>query len=82
MYVSIDHPNDNPNFTIVTVDPLDIWFSYKTPIAYRLDAGIVARQNDWGPTTGKHLNFVGVPHEARIEGDVFAAQHPRQRSNP
>jgi hypothetical protein len=74
MYVSIDHPTDLGNFSLVTLGPLDIWFSYKTPIAYRLDAGIVARKNDWGPTTGRHLNAVGVDHADRLDGDVFTSQ--------
>ncbi len=42
-----------------SVGTLDVYFSYKTPIAFRAPGiGLVVRQNDWGPTTGKHLNWI------------------------
>lgn len=35
------------------------WFSYKTLVAfYHPTRGRIVRQNDWGPTTGKHLNAI------------------------
>ena len=58
MRVSIEHPTDRPNFSIVHLGSnLAIGFSYSTPIAFwRSGEGWVVRENDWGPTTGKHLN--------------------------
>lgn len=58
----------------VTIGPLTVWFSYRTPIAFQLDgAKRVARENSWGPTTGKHLNHTGVDQADRISGEAFEA---------
>ena len=38
---------------------IDVYFSYKTPVAFEtIETGLVVRENDWGPTTGKHLNWI------------------------
>lgn len=56
--------------------PLRVWFSYKTPMAFRTTGGgLVVRENDWGPTTGKHLNAIdGGTKATRIPGDEFERQ--------
>jgi hypothetical protein len=73
MNVSITHPTDRPNYARVDVGAVTVWFSYRTAIAFHTaDTGTVARQNDWGPTTGKHLNDVGVDKADRLPGDVFS----------
>lgn len=69
MRVRINHPTDRPNFSVVTVNQLCLWFSYETCIAFNAGEGTVARENDWGPTTGKHLNAIGTSN--RVPGDVF-----------
>ena len=49
-----------------------IYFSYKTPVAFVKNGPVVVRQNDWGPTTGKHLNTIdGGNKKARVPGDQF-----------
>ena len=50
-----------------------VYFSYKTPVAFRtFETGLVVRENDWGPTTGKHLNAIdGGEKSKRVSGDVF-----------
>lgn len=49
-----------------------VWFSYKTPVAFSAGCGRVVRENDWGPTTGKHLNAIdGGDKKARIPGHAF-----------
>jgi len=55
------------NFTRVDTKNVVVWFSYKTPIAYRDDVdGLVVSENYWGVTTGKHLNWVdGGDKEAK-----------------
>jgi hypothetical protein len=71
MNVSINHPTDRPNFTEVELGDVTIWFSYRTPIAFMAPGhGKMVRENDWGPTTGKHLNYVGGE---RVSGEVFMA---------
>ena len=46
-----------PNFRVLEVNQdLKIWFSYETPIAFRLGREYRVSENLWGSTTGKHLN--------------------------
>lgn len=43
----------------VDLAQITVWFSYKTPIAFRVNGHErVVRENTWGPTTGKHLNAI------------------------
>lgn len=74
MQVSIDHPNDRPNFARVTLGDVTFWFSYETCIAFHVPGERpTVRKNDWGPTTGKHLNMVYEGNE-RIPGTQFEEQ--------
>ena len=51
-----------------------IWVSYKTPVAFAKNGKRVVRQNAWGPTTGKHLNWIDAgDHKARVTGPEFKA---------
>ena len=66
------------NYAAVKFDNIEIYFSYKTPIAFWAkgsDASptdVVVRRNDWGPTTGKHLNAIdGGDSKSRIPGKLF-----------
>lgn len=54
-------------------DDLTVWFSYKTPVAFRKGSGPrVVRENSWGPTTGKHLNAIdGGDKKSRVSGEEF-----------
>ena len=51
----------------------DIYFSYKTPVAFRTSAtGLRVRVNDWSTTTGKHLNAIDNGNKKeRITGEQF-----------
>ena len=50
---------------------LTLYFSYETVIAYQeIGKELVATQNIWGPTTGKHLNWIS-DKEDRIPYDEF-----------
>lgn len=53
----------------------DFYFSYKTLVAFRAEGRLVVRSNSWGPTTGKHLNWIdGGDREAkaaRLSKDDF-----------
>lgn len=57
------------NSTGVTVGDLDLYFSYKTVIAFcKAGAPRVVRANDWGPTTGHHLTSIdGGKKEAKAK---------------
>lgn len=72
MNVSINHPTDRPNFTVVEVGDLTLWFSYRTVVGFQKGYGpITVRENDWGPTTGKHLGMIGSGNQDRIPGVEF-----------
>jgi len=50
-----------------------VYFSYETPVAFKAPGhGLVVRENDWGNTTGKHLNWIdGGDHKNRLPGSEF-----------
>jgi hypothetical protein len=74
MRVAINHPTDRPNFTEVQLGDVTIWFSYRTPIAFLAPGkGKVVRENEWGPTTGKHLGYVDS-RNGRVSGAEFEQQ--------
>ena len=54
---------------------ITIWFSYSTPVAFHGPGGKrTVRQNNWGPTTGKHLNWIdGGDKASRLPSDAFEA---------
>lgn len=55
----------------------DFYFSYRTCVAFRAGGRLIVRENVWGPTTGKHLNWIdGGDRDAkldRISGERFEA---------
>lgn len=59
------------NFNQVELGSLKIWFSYETPIAFQSFGQIFIRKNDWGPTTGKHLNSIDTDKKRRLSGLEF-----------
>lgn len=57
----------------VTAGPLTIWFSYKTPVAIEAPGlPCTVRVNDWGVTTGKHMNWIdGGDKASRVSSEEF-----------
>ena len=60
----------------VEVGPLTVWFSYKTPVAFRAPGTpMIVHQNDWGKTTGKHLKWIdghtSKTAKDRVSGEKF-----------
>lgn len=73
------YSSDNYGAHTLRVDMpnLTVWFSYQTPVAFIANGGrLVVRQNEWGPTTGKHLNWIeqrtGFSGK-RVSGSEFEA---------
>ena len=74
----VEHPTNRPNFTVVTLDAggeRELWlaFSYETCVGFMRpmwNAWIV-RFNEWGPTTGKHLNPLTPAKKDRWNTDEF-----------
>jgi hypothetical protein len=61
-----------PNFSRLEAGELTVWFSYDTPIGFHYPGrGHVARVNEWGPTTGKHLNALEAARADRLEAGEF-----------
>ncbi len=57
---------------VVSIGNLDLYFSYKTVIAFRDNTtGLIIRQNSWRATTGKHLNAINPDHSIRISSEEF-----------
>lgn len=74
MIPTISHPTGKPNFSVVNVDSDTYWFSYSTCIAFQKGWGtITVCENDWGPTTGKHLNWVNEDKSKRLPREEFLA---------
>lgn len=48
------------------------WYSYKTLVAFKRNGqSVVCRQNDWGTTTGKHLNAIEPNKKLRVDEATF-----------
>lgn len=76
MTIAVLHPTGRANLTEVVLHGLTITFSYRTPIAFRLDgAPAVVRVNEWGNTTARHLAHADGGTTAakarRIDGATF-----------
>lgn len=69
------YSNDNygVNAMHVRVAGFSVYFSYRTPVAfYHYKWGLVVHKNIWGPTTGKHLNWIdGGCHDDRVSSEKF-----------
>lgn len=63
--------NSAQNNVCVTVGTTKVWFSYETPVAFQvLGHDVVCHQNDWGRTTGKHLNQI-ADKSVRVSSEEF-----------
>lgn len=69
--MNIQHPTNRPNFSCVSIYGLTLWFSYETCIAFSVDGDAYCTENVWGPTTGKHINYVkGQYREIGVLGNT------------
>ena len=56
----------------VTSQHIELWYSYETIVAYRdMQDGLVVIQNQWGATTGKHLNWINDDKSGRLPHNKF-----------
>ena len=54
---------------------ITLYFSYQTVVAYWTPKdGRVVTENMWGPTTGKHLNWIEPDHSVRLPREAFEAK--------
>ena len=61
----------NSNCMRVQVGKLYLYFSYTTIVAFSMDSKTVGCENNWGSTTGKHLNWIEPDKKKRIGEDTF-----------
>ncbi len=54
------------NFNMVSINGVNIYFSYQTAIGVMSGGKSVISVNDWGPTTGKHLNYLEQDKSKRV----------------
>ena len=50
----------NTQAHIVRINQHTLYFSYETCIAYEGPLGRFRLENSWGPTTGRHINEMGL----------------------
>ncbi len=78
-YGEYSSQNYGANSMFVEVGPLAVWYSYRTPVAFRVRGHErVIRENDWGPTTGKHLNWIDPDKSIRVSSEVFEQKWSEQ----
>lgn len=64
----IKHVQIQTNFhSIMLGDSTTLYFSYETLIAIRHNGKLHISQNEWGTTTGKHLNWINNDKPIRIK---------------
>lgn len=70
-YGKYSSTNYGAHTLVVSVGGLDVYFSYRTAIAFRsLKTGLVCSANHWGATTGKHLNWINPDKKSRVKSSV------------
>lgn len=47
------------------------WYSYNILVAFKINGEFHIRKNEWGVTTGKHLNWICDDHSIREDYDTF-----------
>lgn len=81
------YPRTTKNFYYIDTHGFQLWFSYRTLIAYRpwgLDkmneagkittAPLVISRNVWSVTTARHLYWIDSDHSKRLDFEVFEAR--------
>jgi len=64
-----------PNFTSVEMGDVTIYFSYETAVGFHVAGkGYTVVENQWGPTTGKHLNKIEPDHKKRVSLEAMNAR--------
>lgn len=61
------------NMHSLKTERAELFFSYETLVGFRTEGKTVVIQNQWGSTTGKHLNHIdGGNKAARFTPEKFA----------
>ena len=75
-----DYSNSNYGAHCLCVsfpDNFTLYYSYETIIAFTTPGITCISENNWGPTTGKHLNCIDDDKSKRLPRDEFEKQLAR-----
>lgn len=73
-YSEIDNGS---NYSTVTLGKLTVAFSYRTVIGFHNGRGWKVSENLWGPTTGKHINALGIDKKGRLLRAEFEVEYEK-----
>ena len=59
------------NFAKISLGETALYFSYATLVAFEHEGRTICIENQWGPTTGKHLNYVEADKKKRVTKETF-----------
>ena len=66
------YSGNNENTIAIMLNDLTIYFSYNTIVAFDFNGELFVVKNEWGPTTGKHLNWIdGGDKSSRLSSTDF-----------
>ena len=71
MKIGFYNENTAKNAPYVEVNGVTFYFSYETVVAVSYGLGLKVIKNYWGPTTGKHLNWISTDHSIRLDDADF-----------
>ena len=64
------------------VNRIEYYFSYNTLVAFKHPSSdLVIRENIWGNTTGKHLNWIDDDKSKRVDTETFFEKLQELKSN-
>lgn len=55
----------------VRIGSIQLFFSYNTLVGFSDGVSYMRRANIWGPTTSKHINYLGIKDFEEVEEDVL-----------
>ena len=77
-YMNNSSKNYGVNSLMVELGDITLYFSYETVVAFDAPGfGITVSENDWGPTTGKHLNSINIDKDLRLPREQFEVELER-----
>ena len=69
---AVSHYGNAENTMTLSFIGMELYYSYKTLVAFRYNGRLVVRENDWSTTTGKHLNLLdGGDKKSRVGAGEF-----------
>tara|TARA_R110002110_G_scaffold12237_3_gene58392 strand:- start:2358 stop:2651 length:294 start_codon:yes stop_codon:yes gene_type:complete len=71
MKIGFYNENTAKNAPYVEVNGVTFYLSYETVVAVSYGLGLKVIKNQWGPTTGKHLNWISTDHSIRLDPADF-----------